>query len=122
MPAIGVGNREAQHPDVKKPDGSQNHSQIVPRAAKYGIQGITEAALEPIPTQLAFVLHVTNRRLNGTSSMNGFPDGWGDTALLATAPDRHAIDADAPITLSTNTALGFCAVRMLTCSMASGSV
>jgi hypothetical protein len=43
-------------------------------AAKHGIQGIAEAALEPISTQLAFVFHVTDRWLNGTSSMNGFPD------------------------------------------------
>ena len=47
---IGDGNREAQHPDAKKPDGSQDHPEIVSCAAKHGIEGITEAALEPIPT------------------------------------------------------------------------
>ena len=97
MPTIGDGNREAPDPDAKKPDGSQDHSEIVAGATKDGIQGVTEAALEPIPTQLAVVFHVTNGGFHGTSSMNGFPDGRGDAAFLAAAPDRQAIDADTPI-------------------------
>ena len=74
MSAVGFDNREANHPDVKKPDGSQNHSEIVAGAAEHSIQGITEAALELIPTQLTFIFHVPDRWFNGTSSMNGFPD------------------------------------------------
>ena len=63
------------------------------------MQGIPEGALKPIPTQLAFVLHVTNRRLNGTASVNGFLDRWGDTAFLAAAPDCHTADAHPTIAL-----------------------
>ena len=69
-----VGQREAKHPDVKKPEGSQDHSQIVASTAKHGIEGVTEATLEPVPPQLAFVFHVPDRGFNGTSSMNGFSD------------------------------------------------
>ena len=35
----------------------------MPGATQHGIQGITEAALEPVPTQLAFVFHVTDREV-----------------------------------------------------------
>ena len=72
--AVGIGNKEAQYPGAKKPEGSQDHAEIVSGAAQDGIQGITESALEPIPTQLAFVFHMADRGLNGTAPMNGFLD------------------------------------------------
>lgn len=68
-------------------------------AAQQGIQGIPEGALEPIPTQLAVAFHMADRGFNGTASVDGFPDGRGDAALLSATPDRHAFDADAAIAL-----------------------
>ena len=81
------------------PEGSQDHAEIVSGAAQHGVHGITEGALEPIPTQFAFVFHMADRWLNGAAPMNGFLDRRGNAALLAAAPDRHAIDADAAIAL-----------------------
>ena len=74
MLSAAIGHEGTQDPDVKKPDGSEDHSQIVSSTAKYSIDGIAEAALEPIATELAFVFHVSDGRFDGAASMNGFPD------------------------------------------------
>ena len=40
MPALVLGHREAQHPDVKKPDGSEDHAQVMAGTPKDGRQGM----------------------------------------------------------------------------------
>ena len=46
-------------------------------------------AFEPVPPQIPFVLHVINRRLNGTASVNGFLDRWSDAAIAFV--DKHRL-------------------------------
>ena len=89
-----------------KPEGSEDHAQVVAGTTKNGMHRITEAALEPASPQTPFVFHMTNGRFNGTSSVNRLFDGRRHTTFLTTAPDRHAGDLDAPITFVDKDRLG----------------
>ena len=122
MLLIKVGHNDSPYSGVTKPDESENHPQIVACAAEYGIYGITQEALEPIASQLAIILHVANRRFNGTSPTNRLADGRGNSPFLSASPDRHSVNADAAIAFVDKHGLGHPSVKMLTCSMASGKV
>jgi hypothetical protein len=97
----------AENPEIKKPDGSQDHSQIVTGPAKHGMESITQTSFEPVSPQSAFIFHVTYRRFYGTASVDGFSDGRCDATLLITTPDCYAFHADVAIAFVNKDCFGF---------------
>ena len=81
----------------------------MPGTAKDGIEGVADTALEPVSPQFTFVFHVANRWLNGASSADSLPDRLCDTAFLATAPDRHPLNANTAIAFIDKYGFGFLA-------------
>ena len=70
------------------------------------MQGVAQASFEPISPQATIVLHMPDGWFNGTSSVNGFFDGWRHTAFLTATPDGDSRDVDTPIALVDKDGLG----------------
>lgn len=58
------------NPGTKKPQLPEDHAQVMASATEHGMEGVAQAAVEPVTGQQPVVFHLTDHRLDGAASFD----------------------------------------------------
>ncbi len=89
-----------------KPQGAEDHVQVMPCGAENGMQDLPQVSFEPISPQATIVFHMADGGFDGTSSVNRLVDGRRHAAFLTATQNGDARDLDTSIALVDKDGLG----------------